>query len=150
MTPRLAPLMSQTFPTSWGGPNPFSMATSPSWNGVPTARSGTPSPFTSPTTAIENPKYVEEASGFGSSRVAAWTAVAKSVEHIRAAITSGTPRYAISLSDDDLIIFPVPFLDCNLIDPPCKCESLSFIILIIKRPNTQCDVSIMQENSRIF
>src|SRR5437660_2099679 len=128
MTPKVAPLISQTFPTSSGGPNPLLTAKSPSWNGAPTARSGTPSPSTSPTTAIENPKYVVEDSGLGSSRVAAWTAVAKSAEHIRAAITSGTPRCAISLSDDDLIIFPVPFLGCNFIDPPCKCESLSLII----------------------
>src|SRR5437879_4257819 len=117
MTPKDAPLISQTFPTSWGGPKLSCNAKSPSWNGAPTARSGTPSPSTSPTTAIENPKYVVEGSGFGSSSVAAWTAVAKSAKHIRAAITSGASRSAVSLSDDDLIVFPVLFLDRHLIDP---------------------------------
>src|SRR5713101_2310482 len=116
MTPKVAPLISQTFPTSWGGPNPLATSKSPSWNGAPTARSGTPSPSTSPTTAIENPKYVVEDSGFGSSSVVARAAVMKSIDNISSMTGSGAPGCRlINLAGNDLVAFSDCFLNCTLI-----------------------------------
>src|SRR5713101_3333228 len=143
MTPKVAPLISQTFPTSWGGPNPLATSKSPSWNGAPTARSGTPSPSTSPTTAIENPKYVVEDSGFGSSSVVARVAVTKSIDNISGRTISSAPWYLpINLAGDNLVAFSGCLSDCkliwmssefrSLILPPCTASEMINARKIVK------------------